>query len=81
MVLVYILSKTRLICFLKIYIIKQRVSSGIFVFLKEAKLPFDRLTKIICFIQCLKQAKFPSKSLTRISVFLKRAVRGAHIKI
>ena len=32
--------------------------------LKEAKLPFDRLTKskIICFIQCLKQAKFPSKS-------------------
>ena len=51
------------------------------MFLKEAKLPFDRLTKIICFIQCLKQAKFPSKSLTRISVFLKRAVRGAHIKI
>jgi hypothetical protein len=47
-----------LFCFLKIY--KQRVSSGIFVFLKEAKLPFDRLTKIICFIQCLKQAKFPS---------------------
>jgi hypothetical protein len=83
LVLVYILSKTRLICFLKIYIMKQRVSSGIFVFLKEAKLPFDRLTKskIICFIQCLKQAKFPSKSLTRISVFLKRAVRGAHIKI
>jgi hypothetical protein len=79
LVLVYILFKTRLICFLKIY--KQRVSSGIYVFLKEAKLPFDRLTKIICFIQCLKQAKFPSKSLTRISVFLKRAVRGAHVKI
>ena len=53
------------------------------MFLKEAKLPFDRLTKskIICFIQCLKQAKFLSKSLTRIYVFLKRAVRGAHIKI
>ena len=54
------------------------------MFIKEAKLPFDRLTKskIICFIQCLKQAKFPSKSLTRIYVFLKRhAVRGAHIKI
>ena len=52
------------------------------MFLKEAKLPFDRLTKskIICFIQFLKQAKCPSKSLTRISVFLKRAVRGAHIK-
>jgi hypothetical protein len=41
LVLVDILFKTRLImiCFLKIY--KQRVSSGIFVFLKEAKLPFD----------------------------------------
>ena len=59
------------------------------MFSKEEKLPFDRLTKseIICFIQCfkqntfVKQAKFPSKSLTRISVFLKRAVRGAHIKI
>ena len=63
-----------MICFLKIH--KQRVSSGIFVFLKEAKLPFDRLTKIICFIQWLKQAMFPSKSLTRISVFQKRAVRG-----
>ena len=55
--------------------------SGIFVsFLKEAKLPFDRLTKIIWFIQWLKKAL--SKSLTRISVFLKRVyIRGAHIKI
>jgi hypothetical protein len=53
----------------------------IFVFLKEAKLPFDRLTKIIWFIQWLKKAKpkFLSKSLTRVSVFLKRVyIRGAH---
>jgi hypothetical protein len=75
LVLVDILFKTRLICFLKIY--KQRGSSGIFVFLREAKSPFDRLTEIICVIKWLKQAKFPSKSLTRIYVFLKR-VRGAH---
>ena len=45
-----------------------------FVFLKEAKLPFDRLTKIIWFIQWLKKAKFLSKSLTRISVCLKRDI-------